>query len=118
MHALDVLGDPIRRRLVELLAAGDQTAGELTEIIREEFGVGQPAVSNQLRVLRETGFARSSAVGTRRLYSIDGRRMAEVEAWVTRHRGFWTQRLDALDTEITRGQRARRRPPGSTETEN
>ena len=106
MHALDVLGDPVRRRLVELLAHGDRTSGELTEVIRGEFGISQPAVSNQLRVLRDAGFARSVPAGSRRIYTLAGERMTEVQAWAEEQLGFWANRLDALDTELRRGTRA------------
>ena len=75
MHALDVLGDPVRRRLVELLAHGDRASGDLTEVIRDEFGISQPAVSNHLKVLRDSGFARSAAAGSRRIYSLSGERI-------------------------------------------
>ena len=105
MHALDVLGDPVRRRLVELLARGDRPSGDLTEVIREEFGISQPAVSNHLRVLRDAGFARSAPDGSRRIYSLAGERMTEVQSWVDEQLGFWTNRLDALETELRRGRR-------------
>ena len=103
MHAFDVLGDPVRRRLIELLAEADRTAGELTETIRAEFGISQPAVSNHLRVLRDSGFARSAPDGPRRVYALGGERIAEVQDWVQTHLGFWGNRLDALDTELRRG---------------
>lgn len=103
MHALDILGDPVRRRLIELLARGDRASGELTDVIRGEFGISQPAVSNHLRVLRDAGFARSRADGSRRIYSLAGERMAEAHAWLDTQMGFWTNRLDALDTELRRG---------------
>ena len=113
MHALDVLGDPVRRRLVELLAQGDRPAGELTDVVRAEFGISQPAVSNHLRVLRDSGFARSAPDGSRRIYSLAGERMTEVRTWVEEQLGFWSNRLDALDTELRRG--ARKTPNGDTE---
>ena len=102
MHALDVLGDPVRRRLVELLARGDRASGDLTEVIRAEFGISQPAVSNHLRVLRDAGVAHSSAEGSRRIYSLDGERMTDVQDRVEEHHGFWTNRHDALGTELRR----------------
>lgn len=108
MHALDLLGDPVRRRLIELLAQGDQASGELTDVIRDEFGISQPAVSNHLRVLRDAGFARSSPEGSRRIYSLVGDRMTEAQAWVDEQLGFWTNRLDALDTELLRGRKEER----------
>ena len=108
MHALDILGDPVRRRLIELLAHDDLAAGELTDVIRAEFGISQPAVSNHLRVLREAGFARSVAVGPRRIYSLSGERMAEAQTWVDEQLGFWSHRLDALGTELRRGSKEER----------
>lgn len=105
MHAFDVLGDPVRRRILELLADGDLTSGELVQVISEEFGIGQPAVSMQLRVLREHGFASVRPDGSRRFYSLETGPMAEVDAWLGQFRSFWSQHLDALDTEIRRGRR-------------
>ncbi|MEU0269748.1 metalloregulator ArsR/SmtB family transcription factor [Nocardioides sp. NPDC006303] len=105
MHAFDVLGDPVRRRILELLADDDLTSGEIVETISAEFGIRQPAVSMQLKVLREHGFANVRPHGTRRIYSLDTGPMAEVDAWLTPFRRFWTQHLDALDTEIRRGRR-------------
>lgn len=116
MHALDVLGDPVRRRLVELLARGDRASGDLTEVIRAEFGISQPAVSNHLRVLRDAGFARSAPDGSRRIYSLEGERMTEVQSWVDEQLGFWSNRLDALETELRRG-RGRASAPTNAEDE-
>ena len=64
MHAFDVLGDPVRRRILELLAEGERSSGEVVEAIGTEFGIGQPAVSMQLKVLRESGFATARAEGS------------------------------------------------------
>lgn len=108
MHALDVLGDPIRRRLLELLAEGETSAGDLGRIVQQEFGVSQPAVSQHLRVLRESGFATVRPDGTRRLYAIDPAPLAEADAWFAAFRRFWQPHLDALGTELARGRRARR----------
>jgi DNA-binding transcriptional ArsR family regulator len=109
VHAFDVLGDPVRRRILELLADGELTAGAISEVVRGEFGISQPAVSQHLRVLREAGFTTVRADGTRRLYAVDASPLQEVDAWLERFRGFWEQRLDALATELARGRRARDR---------
>ena len=114
MHAFDVLGDPVRRRILELLATGEQTSGEVSAVIREEFGISQPAVSQHLRVLRESGFASVRPEGTRRLYAVDATPLREVDAWLERFRGFWDQRLDALGTELARGQCERRQREGTS----
>ena len=108
MHAFDVLGDPVRRRILELLAGGEHTAGAVTEVIRAEFGITQPAVSQHLKVLRDNGFALVRADGTRRLYSVDAGPLRETDAWLQQFRHFWAPRLDALATEIARGHRERR----------
>lgn len=108
MHALDVLGDPVRRRLLELLAAGETPAGDLGRVIQREFGITQPAVSQHLRVLRESGFATVRPDGARRLYAIDPAPLAEADAWFAEFRRFWQPKLDALGTELARGRRERR----------
>ena len=110
MHAFDVLGDPVRRRILELLAReAELTSGEVVAVIQREFGISQPAVSQHLRVLRENGFALVRPEGTRRLYSLDVTGIDAVDRWLDGLRSFWSQRLDALGTEIARGTRARRR---------
>lgn len=114
MHAFDVLGDPVRRRILELLADGEQPSGRLAEVIRAEFGISQPAVSQHLKVLRDSGFASVRAEGARRLYAVRPGPLEEVDAWVAQFRGFWGQRLDALATELARGRRARRDQPPTT----
>ncbi|QUH00133.1 winged helix-turn-helix transcriptional regulator [Saccharopolyspora erythraea] len=109
MHAFDVLGDPVRRRILELLADGELSSGEVTAVVREEFGISQPAVSQHLRVLRDNGFATVRAEGTRRLYSVDPAPLREIDSWLERYRRIWSQPLDALATELARGARKRRR---------
>jgi DNA-binding transcriptional ArsR family regulator len=71
MHAFDVLGNPVRRRILELLAEGELTSGAIVEVVQDEFGITQPAVSQHLRVLRESGFASAKAEGPRRVYFVD-----------------------------------------------
>lgn len=99
MPVFEALGDPTRRRLLELLVAGERPAGELAA----EFALSRPGVSRHLRVLREAGLVQTRGDGRRRLYSVDPAPLAEVDDWLDRWRGFWAQRLDALDTEIRRG---------------
>lgn len=108
MHAFDVLGDPVRRRILELLAESEASAGEVVEVIEEEFGISQSAVSQHLRVLRESGFASVRPEGARRLYSVDTSPLREVDAWLEPFRGLWERSLDALATEVARGKRKRR----------
>ena len=117
MHAFDVLCDPVRRRILELLASGERSSGAITETIRAEFGISQPAVSQHLRVLREAGVATVRPEGARRLYAVSPEPLRDVDACLDRIRAFWTPHLDALDTEIARGRRQRRlaaNPDGRT----
>lgn len=109
MHAFDVLGDPVRRRILELLARGEHRSGEIVEVIQEEFGITQAAVSQHLRVLRESGFASVRKDGPRRIYMVKTEPLKEVDEWLAPFRAFWEQKLDALETEIARGKRKRRR---------
>lgn len=112
MHAFDVLGDRVRRRILELLAAGPHASGEVVDVIRAEFGISQAAVSQHLKVLRENGFADVAVDGRRRIYSLDAAPLRQVDDWLEHFRGFWTHRLEALATEVARGKRGRR-PTGA-----
>ena len=106
-----MLGDPVRRRILELIADGEVTSGGVCAVIRAEFGISQPAVSQHLRVLRENGFAHVRVDGARRLYSLDPAGLREADEWLERYRAFWFQRLDALDTELRRGRHRRQDQP-------
>lgn len=109
MHAFDVLGDPVRRRILELLADGEHASGDIVAVIQREFGISQPAVSQHLKVLRENGFASVRAEGPRRIYAVDTGPLRLVDAWMERFRGFWAHKLDALATEVARGKKKRKR---------
>ena len=108
MHAFDVLGDPVRRRILELLAEGELSSGAIAGVVQAEFEISQPAVSQHLKVLRESGFARVRPEGARRLYAVESAPLEEVDVWLDQFRRFWLQRLDALATELARGKRERR----------
>jgi DNA-binding transcriptional ArsR family regulator len=110
-----VLGDPVRRRLLELLADGELTSGALTAAIHAEFGISQPGVSAHLRVLREAGFTSVRRDGARRLYAVNATPFQDVDSWLGRFRRFWEPHLDALETELARGKRERRLRQRTTE---
>ncbi|HXL20652.1 MAG TPA: metalloregulator ArsR/SmtB family transcription factor, partial [Streptosporangiaceae bacterium] len=112
VHAFEVLGDPVRRRILEIIADGERSSGAVCAAIQQEFGITQPAVSQHLRVLREAGFATVRPDGTKRMYAISPAALQDVDAWLDRFRRTWTPRLDALETEVVRGKRERR-PPSS-----
>jgi DNA-binding transcriptional ArsR family regulator len=98
VNTLEVLAEPTRRRIVELLADGERSAGE----IASHFATSRPGISRHLRVLREHGLVRTREQAQRRLYSLDPAPLEELDAWLQRYRRFWTNRLGALDTEIHR----------------
>jgi DNA-binding transcriptional ArsR family regulator len=107
MQAFDVLGDPVRRRILELLAEGERPSGAVVEVIQAEFGITQSAVSQHLRVLRDAGFASAKVDGARRIYQVEAGALQTVDAWLDRFRRFWPPRLEALATEVARGKRRR-----------
>jgi DNA-binding transcriptional ArsR family regulator len=108
VHAFDVLRDPVRRRILELLADHELTSGAVCAVIQKEFGISQPGVSAHLRVLREAGFATVRPEGARRLYAVNAEPLRNIDTWLDRFRGFWAPHLDALETELARGARQRR----------
>ena len=104
MRAAEALADPTRRTIVELLAECDHTAGE----IAARFDTSRPAVSRHLRVLREHGLVRVREDGRHRVYSLDPAPLEELDEWLAHYRGFWTNRLDALDVELRRRRKEQR----------
>jgi DNA-binding transcriptional ArsR family regulator len=102
MHAFDVLGDPVRRRILELLADGQRSAGEIGSIVQIQFGISQPAVSQHLRVLRESGFTSVKPVGTRRLYAVDPKHLKEVDVWLEQFRRLWEESFERLDEVLSK----------------
>jgi DNA-binding transcriptional ArsR family regulator len=108
MHPFEVLAEPVRRRILEVLAGGEASSGDVVAVIQAEFGISQPGVSQHLKVLRENGFATVRPDGTRRLYAVDSGPLRDIDAWLDRFRRYWTPHLDALATELARGKRERR----------
>jgi DNA-binding transcriptional ArsR family regulator len=104
VKAFEALADPTRRTIVELLAEGELSAGELAT----RFSTSRPAVSRHLRVLREQGLVQARSEGRRRLYALDPEPLAELDEWLTRYRGFWANRLDALGVELHRRRKEKR----------
>ena len=100
-----MLGDPVRRRILELLADGERSSGAVSDAIRAEFGITQPAVSQHLRVLRESGFASVRAEGTRRLYAVRPTALRDAHAWLERFRGVWAPPLAPAGNAPARGRR-------------
>ena len=96
MQSLLAIADPTRRRIVELLAERERTAGELVA----EFDLSAPAISQHLNVLREAGLVTTRAEGQTRIQGLNPAGFDELEAWLQRTRAFWSRRLDALEREL------------------
>lgn len=96
MEAFAALADPTRRHIMEVLAGGERSAGDLAR----RFTLTQPAVSQHLRTLRDAGLVRSRRDAQRRMYSVDGRGLAEIDVWLSRYRAFWNNHLNALEREL------------------
>jgi DNA-binding transcriptional ArsR family regulator len=107
----EALGDPTRRQILELLSSGEQPAGTVVAALQVRVPISQPAVSQHLKVLREAELVTVRAEGTRRLYAIDEAGLDAAKAWLARLAdplAPFAQPLDALETEVARGRRARR----------
>jgi DNA-binding transcriptional ArsR family regulator len=96
VEVFEALADPTRRRIVELLAEEERSAGELAG----HFRVSRPAVSKHLRVLREAGVVQVREEAQKRIYRLEPKALGTAEGWLARHRQFWQQRLDALEAQI------------------
>ncbi|GAB3661749.1 metalloregulator ArsR/SmtB family transcription factor [Glycomyces tarimensis] len=104
----EALGDPVRRRVLELLRDGEQPAGAVAGALHARFGISQPAASQHLKVLREAGLVTVRAEGTRRYYAVDHTGLALAQEWLASFADAFAQPLDALETELARGKRERR----------
>ena len=93
MDTFTALADPTRRRIIESLAAGEASFGELAD----KFEMSRPAVSQHLKVLRNAGIVTARPDAQRRIYSLTDESFAEVEEWLGRVREFWLRRLDRLE---------------------
>jgi DNA-binding transcriptional ArsR family regulator len=109
MDPFAAIADPTRRRIMELLVAGERSAGELTATIRAETGVSQAAVSQHLGVLRESGLAVVRVDAQRRLYRTEPGALRLLAAWIDQVMPGFEPQLDALATEVARGRREQRR---------
>ncbi len=96
MQSLLAIADPTRRRIVELLAVRERTAGELVK----EFDVSAPAISQHLNVLREAGLVTTRAEGQSRIQALNPRGFDDLESWLEKTRSVWSRRLDALEREL------------------
>ena len=96
MLALTALADPTRRQIVEMLARGERTAGD----IAQQFEVSAPAISQHLKVLRQAKLVSVRADAQRRIYALDAAGIGEIDAWLSDIRRFWAGRLDALEQAL------------------
>src|SRR5210317_1730879 len=93
MDTFTALADPTRRRIIETLAAGEASFGELAD----KFEMSRPAVSQHLKVLRDAGIVASRADAQRRIYKLNDDGLDELDAWVRSVRSYWSGRLDKLE---------------------
>jgi DNA-binding transcriptional ArsR family regulator len=92
----DVVAEPTRRRILDLLRDGDRPVGDLVHAL----GISQPGVSKHLRVLRDAGLVRVRQQAQQRWYRLDAAPLAEIDAWLAPYRRFWSERLDALERHL------------------
>lgn len=109
MHAFAVLADPVRRCIVQQLIDHELSSGEIVETVGGEFGISQSAISQQLKVLRENGFATVEIDGNRRIYSLNPAGFEQIDEWLVPFRRFWAPKFEALATEVKRGKRSKKK---------
>jgi len=93
MDTFVALADPTRRSIIETLAAGERSFGELAD----QFEMSRPAVSQHLKVLRDVGMVSARADAQRRIYRLSDEGLDEVDTWLAKVRAYWTPRLDRLE---------------------
>src|SRR5229473_2458626 len=98
MSPFEVLAEPNRRRILELLGASERPVGELVR----ELSLSQPAVSKHLRVLREAGLVRVRTDGQRRMYRLLPEPLRAIDEWLAPYRRMWAGRLDDLESHLAR----------------
>jgi DNA-binding transcriptional ArsR family regulator len=108
MQSLLAIADPTRRRIVELLAVRDRTAGELVD----EFDMSAPAISQHLKVLREAGLVTVRAEGQSRIQSLNPQGLGDLESWLEKTRSVWSRHLDALERELRAEDEANKQKQG------
>ena len=96
---LEVLAEPHRRRILDVLRQGELPVGALVD----ELGSSQPLVSKHLRVLREAGLVEARVDGQRRLYRLRPEPLVELDAWLEPYRQMWRTSLDQLEVHLTQG---------------
>jgi len=97
MHAvLDVLAEPNRRQILDLLVTSERPVGDLVE----RLGISQPAVSKHLRIMREAGLVESRTDAQRRLYRITPAPLRELDTWLAPYRMLWESRIDDLERHL------------------
>lgn len=89
----EILAEPNRRAILRLLAASQQSVGDL----ERQLNLSQPSVSKHLRVLREAGFVEASVDAQRRLYRLRPEPLQEVDLWLEPFRRQWSDHVDALE---------------------
>jgi len=94
--SFEVLAEPTRRRILDLLLVRPRLVGELTEAL----GLSQPGTSKHLRVLREAGLVRVRAEAQRRWYELRPEPLAELDAWLAPYRRLWAHHLDLLERHL------------------
>ena len=109
MNAFNILSDPVRRRILEHLSKQALSSGEVVDVVGEEFGITQSAISQHLKVLRENGFATVSIDGARRIYSLETTGLEDIAFWLEPFRRFWDPKFEALAKEVERGKQNRKK---------
>ncbi|MEO7361592.1 MAG: metalloregulator ArsR/SmtB family transcription factor [Gemmatimonadaceae bacterium] len=102
MHAFDVLGHPVRRRILEMLASSAYNSGEIVDEIQREFDISQPAVSQHLAALKQAGLVHGRRQGRLVYYRVEPKGLKPLVDWIAHYRAFWTEHVERLEQLLDR----------------
>jgi DNA-binding transcriptional ArsR family regulator len=106
MDTFSVVADPTRRAMLDLLVKRERSAGELVSAFPD---ISQPAVSKHLRILKDSGLVNMRVQAQQRIYTLQPKGLAELDAWIAKYKVFWPDRLDSLERHLDKNKGAKRK---------
>jgi DNA-binding transcriptional ArsR family regulator len=106
MDTFSVVADPTRRAMLDLLVKHERSAGELVSAFPD---ISQPAVSKHLRILKDAGLVDMRVQAQQRIYTLQPKGLAELDAWIAKYKFFWPDRLDSLERHLDKNKGAKRK---------
>jgi DNA-binding transcriptional ArsR family regulator len=106
MDAFSAVADPRRRAMLDLLVKRERSVGELVSAFPD---ISQPAVSKHLRILKDSGLVDMHVQAQQRIYTLQPKGLAELDAWIAKYKVFWPEKLDSLERHLDKNKGAKRK---------